>query len=152
MKMGAMCSHAPAFLPRGNGLQFPLYSSLGRHKTRSGRCEEEKKFFPLPEIQPRFLGRHAGSVFATPIRYPASFLAWAMLKTKCVFGNTKTHPHNHIIQKSGIFSSFWNYALVETLSSYSWCTINLHKKQAWGHLRNMPFVLTDLGPKFTHYI
>jgi len=72
--MGVSCSHAPAYLLLGNGLQFTLYSSLGRHKTRPGLSEEDKNFFPLPEVQPRFLGRHVGSVFATLIRYPASFL------------------------------------------------------------------------------
>jgi hypothetical protein len=73
--MGISWSHAPAYLPRDIGLQFTMYSSLGRHKTRSGRSEEDTNLFPLPEVQPRFLGRHVGSVFTTPIRYPASFLA-----------------------------------------------------------------------------
>ena len=65
--MEVRCSHAPAFLPCGNGFQFTLYSRLGRYKTRFGRREEDKNPFPLPEIYPRFLGRHTGSVFATPI-------------------------------------------------------------------------------------
>jgi hypothetical protein len=58
--------HGPAALPPGSSTRYPLYKRLGEPQDLYGYYGEEKNLLPLPEIEPRFLGRPARSLVDVP--------------------------------------------------------------------------------------
>jgi hypothetical protein len=64
---GEWCtSRSFRFTPKGKGPLYPLGAGLGGPQSLSGNCVEQKEIlYPLPGIEPRFLGSSAHSLIPT---------------------------------------------------------------------------------------
>jgi hypothetical protein len=68
--------HYPAASSTGIQSVVPLGTRLGGPHNRSRTYREEKYILPLPRIKPRFVGRPASSLGATPTSYHSSSVLW----------------------------------------------------------------------------
>jgi hypothetical protein len=66
----------PGRLSQGKKAQLPITRMLGSSQSRSETSEEERNRFPLPEMNPQFLGRPVGSLVTAPNKergFPLNF-------------------------------------------------------------------------------
>ena len=63
---GVRCRWAVSFWTRPTQPRYPLNRRLGGPQSRSRRFEKHKNFFPLPRIEPAFLGGPACRLVAIP--------------------------------------------------------------------------------------
>jgi hypothetical protein len=78
--------HALAALSKEKELPYTLHRRLGGPQSQSGRFGEERNIWPLPAIDPWFLGRPSRSLVAVPTElFPSiSFRELAQSVEQCV--------------------------------------------------------------------